>query len=61
MHWTFPYADVPGLDVPDANLMGVFATPEAKAPADAVAFLVSDRAKYITGEILDVNGGLVMD
>jgi 3-oxoacyl-[acyl-carrier protein] reductase len=29
--------------------------------ANAVAFLVSDKAKYITGEILDVNGGLVMD
>ncbi|MCL4812673.1 MAG: SDR family oxidoreductase [Vicinamibacteraceae bacterium] len=29
--------------------------------ADAVAFLATDRARYITGEILDVNGGLVMD
>ena len=29
--------------------------------AEAVMFLVSDNAKYITGEILDVNGGLVMD
>lgn len=29
--------------------------------ADAVAFLASDKARYITGEILDVNGGLVMD
>lgn len=29
--------------------------------AEAVLFLVSDKAKYITGEILDVNGGLVMD
>lgn len=29
--------------------------------AEAVAFLSSDRAKYITGEILDVNGGLLMD
>ncbi len=29
--------------------------------ANAVAFLASDNARYITGEILDVNGGLVMD
>lgn len=29
--------------------------------AEAVAFLASDRARYITGEILDVNGGLLMD
>jgi len=29
--------------------------------AEAVVFLASSRARYITGEILDVNGGLVMD
>ncbi len=29
--------------------------------ARAIAFLVSDDARYITGEILDVNGGLLMD
>jgi 3-oxoacyl-[acyl-carrier protein] reductase len=29
--------------------------------ADAVTFLASDRARYITGEIVDVNGGLLMD
>jgi len=31
---------------------------EASEVADAVAFLLSDHASYITGEILKVNGGL---
>jgi 3-oxoacyl-[acyl-carrier protein] reductase len=29
--------------------------------ANAVVFLASPRSRYITGEVLDVNGGLVMD
>ena len=29
--------------------------------AAAVAFLVSDEAGFITGEILDLNGGYLMD
>ena len=28
--------------------------------ADAALFLVSDKAKYITGQILTVDGGLVL-
>jgi 3-oxoacyl-[acyl-carrier protein] reductase len=28
--------------------------------ADAVLFLCSDRAKYITGQVLGVNGGMHM-
>jgi 3-oxoacyl-[acyl-carrier protein] reductase len=39
--------------------MGRFGLPSEVARA--VAFLVSDSASYITGEILDVNGGLLMD
>ncbi len=34
---------------------------EPEDVAASVLFLASDRARYITGEILDVNGGLVMD
>jgi 3-oxoacyl-[acyl-carrier protein] reductase len=29
--------------------------------AEAILFLASGRSRYITGEILDVNGGMVMD
>jgi len=42
-----------------ATALGRLGTPEEVA--DAVLFLVSDEARYITGEILDVNGGLFMD
>jgi NAD(P)-dependent dehydrogenase (short-subunit alcohol dehydrogenase family) len=29
--------------------------------ADAISFLASDAAGFITGEILDLNGGMLMD
>jgi 3-oxoacyl-[acyl-carrier protein] reductase len=34
---------------------------EAADVAKAIAFLASEDARYITGEIMDVNGGLLMD
>ena len=38
--------------------MGSFGKPEDIAAA--VAFLASDEARYITGQVLQVDGGMVM-
>ena len=38
--------------------LGIFGTPEHVA--EAVEFLASDRASYITGQVLGVNGGMVI-
>ncbi|OJY35711.1 MAG: hypothetical protein BGP06_05465 [Rhizobiales bacterium 65-9] len=46
---------MPGMSIP----VGRRGTPEDVAPT--VAFLCSQKAGYITGEFIDVNGGLLMD
>lgn len=38
--------------------LGIFGQPEHVA--DAIAFLASERAEYITGQVLAVNGGMVI-
>ena len=38
--------------------LGTFGTPEDVAAA--AAFLVSEDARYITGQVLHVDGGMVM-
>lgn len=54
-------ADLPGplkAQINERTPLGRFGTPEEVA--NAVAFLASDEAAYITGHVLAVDGGLVM-
>ena len=45
-------------EITDRTPLGRFGTTEEIA--DAVAFLASDEAAFITGQVLAVDGGLVM-
>lgn len=45
-------------DILDGVPLGRFGTPDDVA--DLVSFLVSDRARYISGQVLGVDGGLVI-
>ncbi len=52
---------VPGIENTFGRIPLGKAPGEALDVAYAIAFLASDEARYITGETMDVNGGLLMD
>jgi len=43
------------------NLIPVGRMGASEEVADAVAFLAGDSAAFVTGEVLDVNGGMWVD
>jgi len=50
-------------DLPEAELKKMIPAArfgEAEEVADLVAFLCSDKAAYITGEVISINGGIYM-
>lgn len=48
------------LDPADLNTIPLRRIGEAKDVANTIAFLVSDSADYLTGVVIDVNGGMYM-
>lgn len=47
MYHTFPYPQFPGIEIPDANLMGVYSLPEAGDVADADTLIAGALAAPI--------------
>ena len=55
------FAKVPGAEKNTANVHAMRRLGEPEEIADAVCYLVSDRASFITGTTLDVDGGIMIN